>query len=191
MSVCNTHKDVVVKLETILKSNQDEKDKELQDIRSVIHENREYIEAALFTLNNCVDNNGLNYYIGNKWWIDAYELRCVSNDIKSKLAAHGNFLENKHVTHKEFLHVLNEITKDIYGEDYMYEFSYGDYCLSAQFTLKDLTIAEVFKHECSPCYRHFLFMSLLLFPVTIIFQLIWFIDACFKYKLSLKCRSEF
>lgn len=190
MSICNTRKDVVLKLETILKSNQEEKDKELQEIRSVIHENREYIEAALFTLNNCVDNSGLNYRIGNKWWIDAYELVNVSNEIKSKLGMRGNYLENKHVTNKEFLCVLNEITKEIYGEDYQYEFNYGDYCLSAQFTLKDLTIAEVFKFECLPCYKHLWFMSLLLFPLTIIFQLIWFIDACFKYKLSLKCRSK-
>lgn len=190
MSICNTRKDVVIKLETVLKSNQDGKDKELQEIRSVIHENREYIEAALFTLNNCVDNGGLNYQIGNKFWIDAYRLRYVANDIKSKLGVRGNYLENKHVTHKEFLHVLNGITKEIYGEDYQYEFSYGDYYLSAHFKLKDLTVAEVFKFECLPCYKHLWFMSLLLFPLTIIFQLIWFIDACFKYKLSLKCRSE-
>lgn len=189
MSICNTRKDVVVKLETILKSNQDTKDKELQKIRSVIHENREYIEAALFTLNNCVNNSGLNYCIGNKLEINAYELRYVTNDIKSKLGVMGNFLENEHVTHKEFLHILNEITKEIYGEDYQYKFSYGDYCLSAQFTLKDLTIAEAFKHECLPVYKCLWFISLLLFPLTIFFQLFWFIDACFKYKLSLKCRS--
>lgn len=189
MSICSTRKDVVVKLETVLKSNKEEEDKELQEIRSVIHENREYIEAALFTLNNCVDNNGLNYYIGNKFWIDAYELVYVSNDIKSKLGVIGNYLENKHVVHKDFLFVLNEITKEIYGEDYLYEFSYGDYCLSAQFTLKDLTIAEAFKHECLPVYKCLWFISLLLFPLTIFFQLFWFIDACFKYKLSLKCRS--
>ena len=190
MSICNTRKDVVVKLETVLKSNQEEQDKELQEIRSVIHENREYIEASLFTLNNCVDNSVLNYHIGNKWLIDAYELRYVSNDIKSKLGLKGNYLENKHVKHKEFLFVLNEITKEIYGEDYQYEFSYGDYCLSAWFTLKDLTITEVFKHECLPSYKCFWFFLLLLFPVTIIVQLFLFIYACFKYKLSLKCRSK-
>jgi len=190
MSICNTRKDVVVKLETILKSNQAKEDKELQEIRSVIHENREYIEAALFTLNNCVDNIGLNYQIGNKFWIDAYKLRYVANDIQSKLGVRGNYLENKHVTHKDFLFVLNEITKEIYGEDYQYEFSNGDYQLSAHFTLKDLTIAEVFKFECLPVYKCFWFILLLLFPVTIIVQLFWFIDACFKYKLSLKCRSE-
>ena len=190
MSICNTRKDVVVKLETVLKSNQEEQDKKLQEIRSVIHENREYIEAALFTLNNCVDNSGLDYCIGNKWWIDAYELRYVSNHIKTKLGVRGNHLEKNHVKHKEFLYLLNEITKEIYGEDYQYEFTFGDYCLSAHFTLKDLTIAEVFNFECLPVYKCFWFMSLLLFPLTIIFQLIWFIDACFKYKLSLKCRSE-
>lgn len=190
MNICNTRKDVVVKLETVLKSNQKEKDEELQEIRSVIDENREYIEAALFTLNNCVDNSGLNYQIGNKWWIDAYQLRYVSSDIKSKLGVRSNFLEKEHVTHKEFLYVLNEITKEIYGEDYQYEFTFDDYYLSAHFTLKDLTIAEVFKHECLPVYKCYWFILLLLFPLTIIIQLFWFIDACFKYKLSLKCRSE-
>ena len=190
MSICNTRKDVVIKLETVLKGNQEEKDKKLEKIRSIIHENREYIEAALFTLNNCVDNSGLNYYFGNKFEINTYKLRYVSNDIKYKLGVNGNFLETKHVTHEEFLYVLNEITKEIYGEDYQYEFGFCDYGLSAKLTLKDLTIVEAFKYECLPNYRVLWFTFLLLFPVTILFQLLWFIGACFKYKLSLKCRSK-
>ena len=187
IDICEVKKDVADKLLEavyIVDTAEEERQGRLYDD---LVANYDSIEAVLFTLNRCVDTSSLGFYFGNKRLI---RIRHLLDDVNKYNELKGldlPMLHNEHVKHEDFLYIINIITSDIFGEDYIYEFHWDDWdtCL----LWKDDTIGEWLKYQYYPVLKFFALPAVFFFYITIPLLIVMLICLMFEKKISLRTRS--
>lgn len=184
IDICEVKKHVADKLldvVDIVDTAEEERQRKLYDD---LIANYDSIEAVLFTLNRCVDTSSLGFRFGNKRKISFRHLLDAVNKYNRVKGLDLPMLHNKHIGHNDFLYIINLITIDIFGEDYVYEFQLGGFLL-----WKDDTIGEYLKYEYYPNLKHFALPAIVFFTFTILFFIVMIICLVFEKKISLKTRS--
>lgn len=185
--ICEVKKDVADKLleaVDIVDTAEENKQRKLYDD---LFANYDSIEAVLFTLNRCVDTSSLGFYFGNKRKMN---VRYLLDDVNKYNRLKGldlPLLVNEHVNHKYFLYIINFITADIFGEDYVYDFYYEDW--DTWVLWRDDTIGEYLKYQGYPALKPFTFIAIIFFFITIPLIIVTIICSLFEKKISLKTRS--
>lgn len=187
IDICEVKKHVADKLLDVVDIVETAEEVRQRKLYDDLVANYDSIEAVLFTLNRCVDTSSLGFYFGNKRLI---RIRHLLDDVNKHNELKGldlPMLHNEHVKHEDFLYIINIITSDIFGEDYVYEFHWDDWdtCL----LWKDDTIGEYLKYEYYPNLKLFALPATILFPFTILFFIVMIICLVFEKKISLKTRS--
>ncbi|HCH9129688.1 TPA: hypothetical protein NNT44_004722, partial [Salmonella enterica] len=165
IDICEVKKDVVDKLleaVDIVDTAEEERQRKLYDD---LIANYDSIEAVLFTLNRCVDTSSLRFWFGNKRKMNVRHLLDAVNKYNRLQGVYLPMLHNEHVKHKDFLYIINFITSDIFGEEYIYEFHWDDWdkCL----LWKDDTIGEYLKYVYYPNLKYFALPAIIFFFITI------------------------
>lgn len=187
IEICEVKKDVADKLleaVDIVDTAEEDRQRRLYDDLVV---NYDSIEAVLFTLNRCVDTSSLGFWFGNKRKMNVRHLLDDVNKYNGLKGLDLPKLHSEHVKHKDFLYIINFITVDIFGEDYVYEFYYEDW--DTWILWKDDTIGEYYKYEQLPLFKEFWFLYLLVLPITVLCLLIQFLCLMTCKKISLKTRN--
>lgn len=187
IDICEVKKDVADKLleaVDIVDTAEEERQRGLYDD---LVANYDSIEAVLFTLNRCVDTSSLGFWFGNKRKMNVHYLLDDVNKYNRLKGMNLPMLRNEHVEHINFLYFINNITSDIFGENYVYEFNWDDWdtCL----LWKDDTMGEYLKYQYYPDLKLFAILATILFPFTILFFIIMIICLMFEKKISLKTRN--
>lgn len=144
IDICEVKKDVADKLleaVDIVDTAEEERQGKLCDD---LVANYDSIEAVLFTLNRCVDTSSLGFRFGNKRKMNVRHLLDDVNKYNELKGLDLPMLHNEHIKHKDFLYVINLITSDIFGEEYVYDFYYED--LDIWVLWRDDTIGEYLKY---------------------------------------------
>lgn len=187
IDICEVKKDVADKLleaVDIVDTAEEERQRKLYDD---LIANYDSIEAVLFTLNRCVDTSSLGFYFGNKRKMNVRHLLDDVNEYNRLKGLDLPMLHNEHIKHKDFLYIINSITTDIFGEDYVYDFYHED--LDTWILWRDDTIGEYLKYEYYPNLKHFALPAIMFFPFTILFFIVIIICLVFEKKISLKTRN--
>lgn len=185
--ICEVKKDVADKLleaVDIVDTAEEERQSRLYDD---LIANYESIEAVLFTLNRCVNTSSLGFYFGNKRLI---RIRHLLDDVNKYNKLKGldlPMLHNEHVKHEDFLYVVNIITSNIFGEDYVYEFHWDDW--ENYLLWKGDTIVEYLKYQGYPALKSLALPAIIFFFITIPLLIVLFICLMFEKKISLKTRN--
>lgn len=185
--ICEVKKDVADKLleaVDIVDTAEEERQRKLYDD---LIANYDSIEAVLFTLNRCVDTASLGFYFGNKRKMNVRHLLDDVNKYNKLKGLELPVLYYEHDKHKDFLYIINFITSDIFGEEYVYEFHWDDWdkCL----LWKDDTIGEYLKYQYYPNLKQNTLPAIIFFPFTILFFIVMIICLVFEKKISLNTRN--
>lgn len=187
IDICQVKKDVADKLleaVDIVDTAEEERQRKLYDD---LIANYDSIEAVLFTLNRCVDTSSLGFWFGNKRKMNVRHLLDDVNKYNELKGLDLPMLHNEHIKHKDFLYIINFITADIFGEDYVYDFYYEDW--DTWVLWRDDTIGEYLKYQYYPNLKHFALPDIVFFPFTILFFVVMIICVVFEKKISLKTRN--
>lgn len=187
IDICQVKKDVADKLleaVDIVDTAEEERQRKLYDD---LIANYDSIEAVLFTLNRCVDTSSLGFWFGNKRKMNVRHLLDDVNKYNELKGLDLPMLHNEHIKHKDFLYIINFITADIFGEDYVYDFYYEDW--DTWVLWRDDTIGEYLKYQYYPNLKHFALPAIVFFPFTILFFVVMIICLVFEKKISLKTRN--
>lgn len=187
IDICEVKKDVVNKLldvVDIVDTAEEDRQRKLYD---ELVANYDSIEAVLFTLNRCVDTYSLGFWFGNKRKMNVRHLLDDVNKYNELKGLDLPVLHNEHIKHEDFLYIINIITSDIFGENYVYEFHWDDWdtCL----LWKDDTIGEYLKYQYYPTLKFFAIPAVFFFYITIPLFIIIVLCLMFEKKISLKTRN--
>lgn len=184
IDICEVKKDVADKLLHVVDIVDSAEEKRQQNLYDELVANYDSIEAVLFTLNRCVDTSSLGFYFGNKRKMNVRYLLGDVNEYNRLKGLDLPVLHNEHVKHKDFLYIINFITSDIFGEEYIYEFHW-DRCL----LWKDDTIGEWLKYQYYPVIKFFALPAVFFFYITIPLFILQVLCLIIEKKISLKTRS--
>ncbi|HCH9337404.1 TPA: hypothetical protein NNW70_004192 [Salmonella enterica] len=187
IDICEVKKDVSDNLLEAVDIVDKAEEKRQRNLYDDLVANYDSIEAVLFTLNRCVDTSSLGFWFGNKRKMNVRYLIKSANKYNRLKGLDLPELHNEHVKHKNFLHIINSITVNIFGEDYVYNFHWDDY--EEYLLWKDDTIGEYLKYQGYPNLKSFALPAIIFFFITIPLCLTVLICLVFEKKISLKTRN--
>lgn len=187
IDICEVKKDVADKLLEVVDIVDTEEEERQRKLYDDLIANHDSIEAVLFTLNRCVDTSSLGFYFGNKRQINVRYLLDAVNEYNRLKCLELPMLYYEHDKHKDFLYIINFITSDIFGEEYVYEFHWDDWdkCL----LWKDDTIGEYLKYQYYPTLKFFAIPAVFFFYITIPLFILQVLCLMTGKKISLKTRN--
>lgn len=185
--ICEVKKEVADKLLEAVDIVDTADEKMQRKLYDDLVSNYDSIEAVLFTLNRCVDTSSLGFWFGNKRKMNVRHLLDDVNKYNRLKGVDLPMLHHEHVKHKDFLYIINFITTDIFGEEYVYEFYYEDW--DTWVLWKDDTIGEYLKYQYYPSLKYFALPAIIFFPFTMLFFVVMIIYLIFEKKISLKTRN--
>ncbi|QVW53866.1 hypothetical protein TaPaz_85 [Acinetobacter phage TaPaz] len=187
IDICEVKKDVADKLLDVVDIVDTAEEKRQRNLYDDLVANYDSIEAVLFTLNRCVDTSSLGFWFGNKRKMNVRHLLDDVNKYNELKGLDLPMLHNEHIKHKDFLYIINFITADIFGEDYVYDFYYEDW--DTWVLWRDDTIGEYLKYQYYPNLKNFTLPAIMFFPFTILFFIVMIICLVFEKKISLNTRN--
>lgn len=187
IDICEVKKDVADKLLEVVDIVDTEEEERQRRLYDDLVANYDSIEAVLFTLNRCVDTSSLGFWFGNKRKMNVRHLLDDVNKYNGLKGLDLPMLHNEHIKHEDFLYIINIVTSDIFGEDYVYEFHYEDW--DTWILWKDDTIGEYLKYQYYPKLKFFAIPATIFFFITIPLFIIIGICLMFEKKISLKTRN--